>query len=189
MATSESSPILLVIDIQQGMVEGAEEWGPRSTPSLVPNVQHLLKTWREKKWPILHVQHDDVADPTNIINSKYPETFRAHSCSQPEGDEPIFVKTVGSAFIAPDLGIAIDKLGKKRKVVVIGLDGAQCINSTTRHGSDLGYDLLVVRDACASYGMGGEFDAAKTHEAAMKMLEGYVKVVKTSDILGVLGFE
>jgi nicotinamidase-related amidase len=189
MTTSDTSPILLSVDLQQGMVEGPEDWGPRSTSSLIPNVEYLLKTWREKKWPVLHVQHDDVADPTNIINSKYPETFKAHACSAPESDEPIFVKHVGSAFVAPDLGKEIDKLGKKRKVVVIGMDGAQCINSTTRHGSDLGYDLVVVGDACASYGMGGGFDAEKTHEAAMKMLEGYVKVVKTNKLLEVLGTE
>ncbi|TVY51097.1 putative isochorismatase family protein YrdC [Lachnellula cervina] len=184
MASLDSSPMLLSVDLQQGMVEAPEEWGPRSTPSLVPNVQYLLKTWRDKGWPVLHVQHDDVADPTNIINSKYPETFRAHACSAPEEGEPIFVKTVGSAFIAPDLGAEIEKLGKKRRIVVIGMDGSQCVNSTTRHGSDLGYDLIVVEDACASYGMGGGFDCEKTHEAAMQMLKGCVKVVKTDEVLG-----
>ncbi|TVY82842.1 putative isochorismatase family protein [Lachnellula suecica] len=176
MATTDTSPILLSVDLQQGMVEGPEEWGPRSTPSLVPNVESLLKTWREKKWPIIHVQHDDIADPTNIISSKYPETFKAHACAAPQGDEPIIIKTVGSAFVAPDLGVELEKLGKKRKVVVIGMDGSQCINSTARHGSDLGYDLIVVEDASASFGMGGGFDAAKTHEAAMKMLASYVTV-------------
>ncbi|TVY34333.1 putative isochorismatase family protein [Lachnellula subtilissima] len=186
MTSLDSSPILLSVDLQQGMVEGLEEWGPRSTPSLVPNVQYLLKTWRENGWPVFHVQHDDVADPTNIINSKYPETFRTHACSAPKEGEPIFVKTVGSAFIAPDLGIGIEKLGRKRKIVVIGMDGSQCINSTARHGSDLGYDLIVVGDSCASYGMGAGFDCEKTHEAAMQMLKGYVKVVKTDEVLGLL---
>lgn len=33
---------------------------------------------------------------------------------------------------------------------MIGMDGGQCINSTTRHGADLGYEMVVVADACAS---------------------------------------
>ncbi|PPQ86468.1 hypothetical protein CVT26_011818 [Gymnopilus dilepis] len=195
--SADNTPILLLIDIQHGLVEGPAEWGGRSNPNLVPNVQHLLETWRSRSWPILHVIHDDKDDPTNIINAAYPETYKPHACARPEGDEPVFVKHVGSPFVASGINKVIDGLleGKKdRKIVVFGMDAAQCISNTTRHGADLGYNIVVVGDACSGYGMqdwktGKNISAEETHDAAMSMLQTYAKVTTTDKVLKDLGFE
>jgi nicotinamidase-related amidase len=190
--TSESQepPILLLVDLQHGLVEGDPEWGPRSTPKLVENVKYLLNTWRAKNWPILHIQHDD-NEPKNPINSDYPETFAIHTSAVPEGDEKVFVKHTSSAFVAEGLPEAIKSYGH-RKIVVIGMDGAQCVNSTVRQGDDLGYKMFVVADACASYGMddyeGKNVGAEYTHNAAMWMLKAYGKVTQTADVLKDLGY-
>ncbi|CZR53554.1 uncharacterized protein PAC_03433 [Phialocephala subalpina] len=186
-------PVLLLIDLQQGMVEGPSEWGPRSTPNLTTNVEKLLKYWRKNAWPVLHVQHDDVADPTNIINAKYPETFKIHASAAPIEGEPVFVKNVGSAFVGTELNDALEGMGTKGKgkIYVAGMDSSQCINNTTRNGSDLGYDIIVVSDACAGYGMqdlkGKLVDAETTHEMAMSMLLGYAKVWTTEVIVTPIG--
>jgi len=188
---SQEPPILLVVDLQHGMVEGDPEWGPRSTPKLVENVQYLLKTWRSKSWPILHIQHNAVNEPKNPISAAYPETFAIHTSAAPEGDEKVFVKHTSSAFVAEGLPEELKSYGH-RKIVVIGMDGAQCVNSTVRQGDDLGYSMYVVRDACASYGMddyegknvGGEF----TNNAAMWMLMAFSKVTSTADVLKDLGY-
>jgi nicotinamidase-related amidase len=147
-AKTQEPPILLLIDLQHGLVEGIPEWGPRSTPDLVENVTHLLSTWRSKGWPILHVHHDDI-DPTNPISSNFPESVKVHEIAAPQGDEKVFVKHTGSAFMKTKLPDIIKSYGH-RKIVVIGMDGGQCVNSTTRQGADLGYDMVVVGDACAS---------------------------------------
>ncbi len=64
------------------------------------------------------------------------------------------------------------------------------INNTTRHGADLGYDMTVVWDACASYGMedlnGKKVDAETTHAMAMAMLMSYGQVETTAEILETL---
>lgn len=193
-AVSEKPPILLLIDIQHGLVEGPPEWGPRSTPNLTENVQYLLKTWRSRSWPILHVIHDDKDDPSNLISAAHPETFKPHACAKPEGDEKVFIKHVGSPFVATELGSAIDSYEKDSKIVVIGMDGAQCINNTTRHGSDLGYKMVVVGDACSTYVMqdwktGKDISAEEAHDTAMSMLNGYGKVTTAKEVLSVLGFQ
>ena len=148
-AKTQEPPILLLIDLQHGLVEGPHEWGPRSTPDLAENVTHLLSTWRSKGWPILHVHHDDIDDPTNPISSNFPEKVKPHDIAAPEADEKVFVKHTGSAFMESKLPDTIKSYGH-RKIVVIGMDGGQCVNSTTRQGADLGYDMVVVGDACAS---------------------------------------
>jgi nicotinamidase-related amidase len=186
-----STPILLVIDIQHGMVEGLSEWGPRSTPNFVENVTTLFKTWRSNKWPILHVNHD--GGPDNIISVGFPESFAPHACATPLPSEPLFIKKASSAFVGTEVAKAIQELGDKRKIVVIGMDGGQCINSTTRHGTDLGYDMVVVGDACASYPMedwrtGKQAGAEETHDAAMGLLTGYTKIVAAKDLLDFLEY-
>lgn len=186
-----ASPVLLLIDLQHGLVDGPNEWGPRSTPNLTENVASLLKTWRSKKWPIIHIQHD--GGPDNPISSGFPELYALHASAAPLPSEPVFVKKVGSAFIGTDLEATIKALGEKRKIVVIGMDGGQCVNSSTRHGVDLGYEVVVVADACASYAIsdwktGKPWGAEETHSAAMGMLAGDAKVTSADDVLKVLGY-
>jgi nicotinamidase-related amidase len=195
MATKPSEPpILLLIDLQQGLVEGPPEFGPRSTPNLVENVKYLLQTWRSKSWPILHVNHDDIADDTNIINSKYPEAFAFHSSSKPQDGEQVFTKHVGSPFVATEVPAVIKSYGN-RKIVVIGMDGGQCVNSTVRHGSDLGFEMVVVADSCSSYGTedwmneGETLGAEETHKFAMGLLAGYATVTSTKNLWKALGYE
>jgi nicotinamidase-related amidase len=187
-----SSPILVVVDVQQGMVEGSPEWGPRSTPNLIPNIEQLLSFWRSKQWHILHVQHDDVDDPENPIAAKFPETYAIHPSAAPKDSEKVFVKHTSSAFVGTELQSVIKTYEReKRKIIVIGMDGAQCVNSTTRHGVDLGLEIVVVADACATYGMddwetGERVTAEDTHRAAMGMLAGFGKVYTTKKLLEVL---
>lgn len=184
-------PVLLLIDLQHGLVEGPSEWGPRSTPELVENITYLLRTWRSKGWPVLHVQHD--GGPDNIISVGFPESFALHTCATPLPSERVFVKKVGSPFVATKLSNVMNELGEKNKIVVVGMDGGQCINNTTRHAVDLGYSVVVVGDACASYAMndwktGKNFGAEETHNAAMSILAGDAKVTTTKELLGVLGY-
>ncbi|KAH7370912.1 Isochorismatase-like protein [Rhexocercosporidium sp. MPI-PUGE-AT-0058] len=193
MSTKTSEPpILLLIDIQHGLVEGPASWGPRSTPKFTENVAHLLQVWRSKSWPILHVHHDST-EPDNPISSKFPETYAPHSSAAPEEGERTFIKNVGSPFVATELPDAIESYGDRR-IIVVGMDGSECINSTTRHGADLGYRIVVVADACASYGMadwitGQQRDAEETHRAAMGMLKSYAHVTSTENLMKTLGYE
>jgi nicotinamidase-related amidase len=190
------APVLLLIDLQQGLVEAPADWGPRSTPKLTENVVHLLQTWRSRSWPVLHIRHDDLEEPDNPIQAKYPDTFQAHACSVRLPSEPEFIKHKGSGFVGTQLQEELEKLEKegKRKIVVIGMDGAQCVNSTVRHGADLGFQFVVAADGCACYGMdnwrtGEQLGAEETWQAAMGMLTGFAKVVETNKVLATLGYE
>lgn len=190
---SEKAPILLVIDLQHGIVEPPPEAGVRSTPELTSNVPKILQAWRKRGWPIIHVVHHD-SDPGHPLNKdRCPDGHKPHVCAAPQGDEPVLLKTVGSAFTDPDLKL-LERLkdlgGSKAKVVIVGMDGAQCVNDNTRGGYDRGFDMTVVADACATFGMPDYRDPEKeicaedTHVAAMSMLgNGFAKVVKTDDLL------
>jgi len=73
------------------------------------------------------------------------------------------------------------------------MDGAQCVNSTTRSAADLGFDVTVVADACATFGTpdwkkgeanGKGWGPEETHDLAMAILAGgYARVVTTEELL------
>lgn len=93
----------------------------------------------------------------------------------------------------PELGLAkrLTALGGKgADVVIVGMDGAQCVNDNTRAANDLGFKVTVVADACASFGMPDYRNSERfigpeeTHTAAMSMLaNGFAKVLGTEEFL------
>lgn len=103
----------------------------------------------------------------------------------------MLVKHVGSAFTDPTLRLE-ERLWDLNAVivVVIGMDGAQCINDNARAANERGFSVIVAADACASYGMGHyassrkTYSPEKTHDAAMSMLaNGFARVVSTAELL------
>jgi nicotinamidase-related amidase len=199
LPTDRKPPILLVIDLQEGLVSPPPEEGPRSTPDLTKNVSSILHHWRTRKWPVIHINHDGPELDHPLNRTLAPLTFAPHECSQPIEGEPVLVKQCGSAFVDPNLRLA-ERLRQWHgggpdgaEVFVIGMDGAQCVNDNTRAANDLGFSVVVVADACASFGMPDyrgagykNIGAEETHAAAMSILaNGFAKVITTEQALKV----
>jgi nicotinamidase-related amidase len=196
-----SSPIvLLVLDLQQCLVDPTPEEGPRSTPLLTTNVSTILARCRQLNYPLIHIHHD-ASDPLDPLHPSHPETHAPHSCAAPLPGEIVRHKTTSSAFSSKHDGVTLletlgglqNLSGEKLKVVIIGMDGAQCVNSTTRSANDLGFDVTVVADACASFGTqdwkkgeakGKGWGPEETHNLAMAILAmGYARVVTAGELL------
>jgi nicotinamidase-related amidase len=62
-------------------------------------------------------------------------------------DEPLLTKSVNSAFIGTDLDLRLKRLGAKH-VVVFGISTDMCVSTTVRTGANLGWDMVLVPDAC-----------------------------------------
>ncbi|APA05794.1 hypothetical protein SS1G_01837 [Sclerotinia sclerotiorum 1980 UF-70] len=187
--TPTKPPILLVVDLHQIEVDPPSSWGPRSTPHLTSNVSTLLSAFRKHSFPIIHIHHQS-SDPKDEL---YPIEANAsfiapHACAAPLPNEPILIKNTGSAFASTKLKDTSNELDcRDRDMVVIGMEGAKCINSTVRDGSDLGLNMIVVVDACASFGIDyfkkEKVDAEEVHKVAMGILDGYARLVETDDLV------
>ncbi|PQE24800.1 isochorismatase hydrolase protein [Rutstroemia sp. NJR-2017a BVV2] len=192
---STKTPILLVIDLQQLIVDGPKTWGPRSTPDLTTTVPKILSAFRANNFPIVHVLHQS-SDPSSPVHATQTANVAPHPCAAPLEGEPVVVKLTGSPFVNTSLVEVLENLGgkEKNKLVVIGVDGAECVNSTVRSAADLGWEVQVVPEACASYAVGnrrgeeGEIiEADVVHKVAMAILVAYAKLVGVEELLGELG--
>ena len=90
---------LLLIDVQKGLDE--PYWGVRNNPGAEFNMELLLNHWRDKKLPIIHVHHDST-NPKSPLRPGYAGND-VKEFAKPLPDEPLFRKTVNSAFIGTGL--------------------------------------------------------------------------------------
>ena len=137
MTTLENRPntALLVIDVQNGVVEGAY-----ARDDVVANIRGLVERARQEQVPVVWVQHSDDglehgSDAWRIV----PELER-------DDAEPLVHKNYGDSFEATDLEERLAALGVGR-LVVTGAQTDACIRSTLHGALARGYDAILVNDA------------------------------------------
>ena len=179
----ESPAALLLVDVQQGLDD--PRYGKRNNPGAERSIAALLEAWRRAKWPVIHVQHmsreaDSPLRPELPGNAFKPEAL-------PRDGEPVFRKTVNSAFIGTALEEHLRREGI-RSIVVAGITTDHCVSSTVRMAGNLGFDVVVVDDATATFERTGadgvRYSAEQMHGAALASLHGEFAVVRSArDVL------
>ena len=137
MSTLKNRPntALLVIDMQNGVVEGGHE-----RAAVVSNVGSLVEKARRERVPVVWVQHSDEqlargSDKWRII----PELT-------PGEAEPLVEKNYGDSFENTDLETVLSGL-RIGRLVVVGAQTDACVRSTLHGALVRGYDATLVRDA------------------------------------------
>src|SRR5207237_6487355 len=91
----------------------------------------------------------------------------------PAQGEQLVVKNVNSAFIGTDLDLRLRRLGA-RHVVVFGISTDMCVSTTVRMGANLGWDMVLVPEACDCFdlpdGRGGTLRAEDVQAAHVATL-------------------
>ena len=137
MTTLENRPntALLVIDVQNGVVEGAHE-----RDAVVANIGSLVEKARQERVPVVWVQHSDEdlaqgSDDWRIV----PELA-------PDDAEPLVGKNYGDSFEDTTLETVLAGLGAGR-LVIAGAQTDACIRCTLHGAHVRGYDTILVSDA------------------------------------------
>ncbi|MBB4039205.1 nicotinamidase-related amidase [Microvirga flocculans] len=178
--------VLLPVDMQQAFDSPA--WPRRWNPSVDANGQALIEAWRARAWPIVHVKHDSVTPGSTLAPGQPGNAFRPGF--EPWDGEPVVSKSVNSAFIGTDLDLRLKRLGIRR-VVVFGITTDMCVSTTVRTGANLGYDMILVEDACDCFdlpdGAGGTIPARTSHQVHVATLGfEFARVVTTRTMLAEL---
>ena len=137
MTTLENRPntALLVVDVQNGVVEGAPE-----RDAVVANVGSLVEKARQERVPVVWVQHSDEG------LAKGSDDWRIVPELAPGDAEPLVEKNYGDSFEDTNLETVLSGLGVGR-LVVVGAQTDACIRSTLHGAFARGYDATLVSDA------------------------------------------
>lgn len=174
--------VLLPIDMQMGFDDPGNP--PRWNRQLDANGLALLAAWRDAGRPIIHARHDSVQPGSNLAVDHPGNRHRPGFA--PQGDEPLVSKSVNSAFIGTDLDLRLRRLGA-RHVVVFGLVTDMCVSTTIRMGANLGWDMILVPDACDCFALpdqnGRLIPAEQIHAAHVATLQHeFCTVLTTADL-------
>lgn len=156
---------------------GIEEAGARAGD--------LLKRFRKNRWSTVHVQHLSVGDRSTFF---LPHTRGAeiHEMVHPLQGERVVQKHFPNSFRETRLHSELTKAGIER-LVICGAMSHMCIDATTRAGADLGFECVVIHDACSTKDLrfGGKIiPADDVHGAFMAALESaYAKVMSLGEFL------
>ncbi|WP_020063280.1 cysteine hydrolase family protein [Bacillus sp. 123MFChir2] len=178
---------LVIIDVQKAF--NHEKWGKRNNFEAEQNIESLLKLWRKKKDPVIHIQH--LSDNIHSIMHPSHEGSEFKDSVKPIEGEVVIQKKVNSAFIGTNLEEYLRANGIE-KVVIVGLTTPHCVSTTTRMSGNLGFDTYLISDATAAFGMKGPndiyYNAEEIHAISLATLhEEFATILTTKEMMGIMG--
>ena len=173
---------LILIDCQLGF--NNPYWGKRNNPDFEANAQAVLAHWRARGRRIIHVRHASL-EQNSPLRAEEPG-FAFFEWAEPLEDEVEIVKHVNSCFIGTGLEDLLHAEGH-HGLVLLGLTTNHCVSTTARMAGNLGFDVCLVGDACATFprtAVDGEtFDADLVHRTALASLHEEFCTVLSSEYL------
>ncbi len=177
---------LLIIDVQKGLDD--PKFGQRNNPDAEANMALLLAAWREQARPIIHIQHNSV-EPNSPLRPERPGNALKDEV-RPMPGEPLFGKTVNSAFIGTELEAYLQGQGVS-SLVVVGLTTDHCVSTSVRMAANLGFDVTLVGDGTATFERdfaGRRWSAEEMHAVNLASLDGeFCQVRTTAEVLAHTG--
>ncbi|WP_329179147.1 cysteine hydrolase family protein [Streptomyces sp. NBC_01477] len=144
--TDTSATALLVIDVQESFRQ-RESWQAASDPDVADKVGLLVDHARLHGHLVVWVLHAEAGSAT--VFDPALGHVRPIDGLTPAAGEPVLTKTSHNAFTTTNLQQILTEHGI-RGLITCGIRTEQCVETTTRLGSDLGYDVTFVSDATAT---------------------------------------
>lgn len=173
--------------VESGVPPEAEEYYFSQLEKLViPNIRRLQEAFREEELEVIHTRimslTQDGRDRSpghkrlNLLAA--PGSKEAEFLEEigPQGDEIIINKTASGAFPSTNLHYVLNNLGVEA-LFVTGVYTNECVSSTVRDASDLGFMVTVVSDACTTV-------TPELHQFSVEVLrDRYARIMSTDEAL------
>lgn len=153
----------LLIDMQNGFIDGASPLCIAGAAATVPACAHALAAAREHGLAVFHVRRAYAADGSDVeavrweawaeggrpLSSADPMSLSCPSELAPAPGEPVVVKPSWSAFFGTDLDVLLRARGIGT-LVLAGTTTPNCVRSTAYDGLARGFNVAVLRGATSS---------------------------------------
>lgn len=171
-AQNNDSKALIIIDIQDFYFPGgkAELVEPEKA---VEQAKLMLDYFRMNNELIIHVKHN-----FGIGGDIY-------DLVRPLQGEKVFTKNEVNAFADTDLDAHLHE-NQIKKLVLCGMQTHMCLEAATRAAHDLGYQCIVIQDACATRDVtfdGVTVRAKDVHFSTLATLKNYATIITASDYI------
>ncbi|UTW02640.1 cysteine hydrolase [Amphritea atlantica] len=184
MTQIQPNTALLLIDFQNDYFPGGK-WELKNTQLAADNAAQLLTAFRQKQLPVIHVRHEFESDDAPFFLSG-SEGAQINNTVAAGGDEPIILKHAANSFKETRLKQVLDTLNIEN-LTVAGAMSHMCIDAGVRAAADLGYNVTVAQDACATRDQvfnGITVPAEQVHASFMAALAfAYARVEDTEVLL------
>ena len=184
--TCMNAPALLIVDMQVGMTW--PDSGVRNNPGAEAAVAGLLRAWRARGAPIVHVRHVSRTPGSPFWPGQPGAEFQP--ALAPLDSEHVVEKNVPDALISTGLERWLRVRGIT-SVVIVGVSTNNSVESTARTAGNLDFKTYVVSDATFAFAKtdfeGRPRTAEEVHAMALANLQGeYASVIAASEALHVL---
>jgi nicotinamidase-related amidase len=173
---------------ERGVKEALQEYQQR-VKKAVKNAQRILKACRKKGYDVVHVKMGaqtsnprhtakvnrkaDFILPMNAERGRFLEEVR------PIEGELVFPKTNGGAFTGTNLDFVLRNMDIE-SLIITGFLTDQCVLATAIAGADIGYDVLLVEDACTA-------TTKENQDAVIRMTKDlFLKAKSTDELMRIL---
>jgi nicotinamidase-related amidase len=172
---------LLLIDIQEGIKYSDYYGSERNNPEAETQAASLLQYFRDNDLPVYHIKHNSTFPDSPLFPGKPGNLIQVPF--QPMNTEPLFEKTVNSAFIGTGLEERLRQDGINT-LLMVGLTTDHCISTTARMAANLGFQVILASDAMAAFDRIGanniHFTADTMHQSALASLNNEFALVQTT---------
>ncbi len=182
------SAALLVIDVQESF-RHASYWSEKGLEAYLAKQNALIAGFVAAGLPVVRVFHCDEGQPKFSHFSRASGLVVPLAGSRPEATHTVY-KQVHSALVDTDLPYWLRAHGVQ-KLVVSGIRTEQCCETTTRHGSDLGFQVDYVTEATLTFAMqhanGRRYTPDEIKERTELVLSGrFARICSVADVLAEL---
>jgi nicotinamidase-related amidase len=175
---------------EKGLTAETEYYFSRLETLTVPAIQELLAACRETGIPVLHGRVMNLAADSSDTSRRY----KAKGMFIPPGSkdseileelaplpgEIVINKTTSSVFVSTNADFMLRNMGVDT-LIVTGVTTNNCVESCVRGASDLGYNVLLVDEGCATW-------SQEKHDFALRHLDRNFAIVKSLEqVLGEIG--
>ncbi len=180
---------LLIIDIQNDYFPGGKMELVHPLEA-ARNAHELLQCFREHHQHHVHIQHVSTRPDATFFLPDGDGVNIHESVAHFEG-EPLVIKHFPNSFRETNL-LDLLKEQKTERVVITGMMTHMCVDATARAAADLGLQVIVVEDACATRDLkfgDTTIPAEHVHKAFLAALKSYGRVMKTDETIAFLAGE
>ena len=179
---SFSDTALIVVDAQESFRQ-RPYWNEADAPAFIADLQRLIDGAKARGIPVVQVFHVE-DDGVFSLASGWVRTIEGLSIVP----DAIFHKRSHSALVGSGLDVWLVQHGIRR-LIVSGIRTEQCCETTTRHASDIGYQVDYVSEATLTFAMtdrhGQRWSPADIRARTELVLDGrFARIATVEEALG-----